>query len=97
MTTSKPQKISLEWVGIGELEAPNFEKMEVYIDGNLIGSAQAAGGNQGCAMGPVISVNNYPSGYELPAGNHIISINATTNDGAYHIGAYYQFSFTLLE
>jgi hypothetical protein len=97
MSTSKPQKISLEWVGIGELEAPNFEKMEVYINGNFIGSAQAAGGNQDCAMGPVTSVNNYPSGYSLPAGNHVISINATTNDGAYHIGAYYQFSFTLLE
>ena len=97
MTTTVAQKIGLDWVGIGELEAPNFEKMQVYIDGNLIGSAQAAGGNLDCAMGPVISVNNYPAGYVLPAGNHIISITATTNDGAYHVGAYYQFSFTLVE
>jgi hypothetical protein len=97
MTTSKSQKISLEWVGIGELEAPNFEKMEVYIDGILIGSAQAAGGNKGCEMGPVNSVNYYPAGYSLPAGNHVISINATTNDGAYHTGAYYQFTFTAVE
>ena len=97
MTTTVAQKIGLDWVGIGELEAPNFEKMQVYIDGNLIGSAQAAGGNLDCAMGPVISVNHYPAGYVLPAGNHIISITATTNDGAYHVGAYYQFSFTLVE
>jgi hypothetical protein len=97
MTTTVAQKIGLDWVGIGELQAPNFETMQVYIDGNLIGSAQAAGGSQGCAMGPVISVSNYPNGYVLPAGNHIISITATTNDGEYHVGAYYQFSFTLVE
>lgn len=97
MTTTKLQKIGLSWIGIGELEAPNFEKMEVYIDGNLIGSAQAAGGNKGCEMGSVNSVNNYPAGYSLPAGNHVIYINATTNDGLFHTGAYYQFTFTSAE
>jgi len=97
MTTTKLQKIGLSWIGIGELEAANFEKMEVYIDGNLIGSAQAAGGSKGCQMGPVNSVNNYPTGYNLPAGNHVISINATTKDGQFHTGAYYQFTFTSVE
>ena len=97
MTTTKTQKVGLSWSGVGELEEPGFENMEVYIDGNLIGKAQAAGGNKGCAMGPVVSVNNYPNGYTLPAGNHAISINATTKDRYYHTGAYYQFSFTLVE
>ena len=97
MTTTKTQKVGLSWSGVGELEEPGFENMEVYIDGNLIGKAQAAGGNKGCAMGPVVSDNNYPNGYTLPAGNHTISINATTKDRFYHTGAYYQFSFTLVE
>lgn len=97
MTTTKLQTIGLSWIGIGELQAANFEKMEVYIDGNLIGSAQAAGGNKGCEMGSVNSVNNYPAGYNLPAGNHVIYINATTNDGLFHTGAYYQFTFTSVE
>jgi sugar lactone lactonase YvrE len=97
MTTTKPQKVGLSWSGIGELEESGFENMEVYIDGNLIGKAQAAGGNKGCAMGPVVSVNNYPNGYTLPAGNHTILINATTKDRFYHTGAYYQFTFTSVE
>jgi hypothetical protein len=97
MTTTKTQKVGLSWSGVGELEAPGYENMEVYIDGNLIGKAQAAGGDKGCAMGPVVSVNNYPNGYTLPAGNHTISINATTKDRFYHTGAYYQFRFTLVE
>ena len=97
MTTTKLQKVGLSWIGIGELEEPGFEKMEVYIDGNLIGSAEAAGGNKGCEMGPVKSINNYPTGYTLPVGNHVISINATTNDRFFHTGAYYQFTFTSVE
>jgi sugar lactone lactonase YvrE len=97
MTTTKSQKIGLSWIGIGELQASNYDKMQVYIDGVLIGSANAAGGGKGCQMGPVISVNNYPSGYNLSAGNHTILINATTQDGLYHTGSYYQFTFSLVE
>lgn len=97
MTTTKSQKIGLSWVGIGEMQDANFEKMQVYINGNLIGSASASGGKKQCQMGPVTSVNNYPNGFFLPAGNHTISINATTNDGWFHKGAYYQFSFTLVD
>jgi len=97
MTTTKSQKIGLIWIGIGELQASNYDKMQVYIDGVLIGSANAAGGGQGCKMGPVVSVNNYPSGYNLPAGNHIITIEATTADGLYHTDSFYQFTFKLIE
>jgi sugar lactone lactonase YvrE len=97
MTTTKSQKIGLSWFGIGEMQASDFEKMQVYINGTLIGSAKATGGNKNCEMGPVTSVNNYPNGFSLPAGNHTISINATTNDGLYHTGSYYQFSFTLVD
>lgn len=97
MTTTKLQKVGLSWIGIGELEEPGFEKMEVYIDGNLIGKAEAAGGDKGCEMGSVKSTNNYPTGYTLPAGNHVISISATTNDRFFHTGAYYQFTFTSVE
>jgi hypothetical protein len=97
MTTTKSQKIGLSWVGIGELQASDYDKMQVYIDGVLIGSANAAGGGQGCKMGPVVSVNNYPSGYNLPAGNHTITIDATTADGLYHTDSFYQFTFELIK
>ena len=97
MTTTKTQKIGLNWVGIGELQASNYDKMQVYIDNVLIGSANAAGGGQGCKIGPVVSVNNYPLGYSLPAGNHSITIEATTADGLYHTGSFYQFTFKLIE
>jgi hypothetical protein len=71
--------------------------MEVFIDGVKIGSATAAGGGQGCKDGPVVSTTAFPDGYLLAPGTHTISINATTNDGAYHTGSYYQFRFKLVD
>jgi len=86
----------MNWMG-NPLRPKNQLLVELRAAEDLGAGALGAVGNQGCAMGPVISVNNYPAGYVLPAGNHIISITATTDDGAYHVGAYYQFSFTLVE
>jgi hypothetical protein len=92
-----PQKIGLLWDGVGELQASNFDMMQVYINGILIGSAHAAGGGQGCADGPVVSTENFPDGFDLPAGDHTIFINATTNDGLFHTNSFYKFKFTLIQ
>jgi hypothetical protein len=31
---------------------------------------------------------------DLPAGEHLIELSASTNDPLYHVGAYWQFDFT---
>jgi hypothetical protein len=95
--TSITQKIGLDWEGIGELQSTNYDKMEVFIDGVKIGSATAAGGGQQCNVGPVISTSEFPDGYILDPGTHTITINATTNDGLFHTGSYYQFKFKLVD
>ncbi len=92
-----PQKIGLSWDGVGELQESDFDMMEVYINGILIGSAHAAGGGQGCKDGPVVSVANFPAGFNLPAGIHTVTINATTNDGLYHTNSFFRFKFTLIQ
>jgi len=88
-----PESIVIEWSGIGELQDPNFEKMLLYIDNDLIGQAQAKGGGLKCQMGPIVSQHFYPDGYPLTVGNHEVKIEVTTNDGLYHVSSYYQFVF----
>jgi hypothetical protein len=87
--------MTVDWSGVGETEAPNFELMSLSVDGMLVGSAHAPGGNQGCGpMGPVVSDPPPPQQVLLTAGEHTLFIDATTNDPLYHVGAFYQFDLS---
>ena len=89
--------MDLDFQGIGELQAPDYEKIEFKLDGVQVARAQAAGGNQGCAMGPVVKTFVTPPPYRLNANtSYTFFIDFTTNDSAYHNGAYYEvdLSFT---
>ena len=87
--------MTVDWSGLGETQAPNFELMSLSVDGVLVGSAHAPGGSQGCApMGPVVSSPPPPQQVMLTTGQHTLTIDATTNDAVYHFGAFYQFGLT---
>ncbi len=87
--------MTVGWSGMGETQDPNYELMSLYVDGLLVGSAHAPGGQQGCAgMGPVVSNPPPPQQVLLTAGPHTLFIDATTNDPLYHFGAWYRFDLT---
>ena len=88
---SSATSLNLNFEGIGELQDANFEKIEFKLNGTLVAKAQAAGGNLGCQMGPVVKtfITNPP--YALAANStNTLFINFTTNDGRYHKNAYYE-------
>lgn len=85
--------MTVNWSGVGETQDPWYDVMSLYVDGNLVGSAHAPGGGQGCAggMGPVVSDPPPPQQVLLHPGAHTLFINASTNDPLYHFGAWYRF------
>lgn len=89
-----PESIIIEWDGLGELQDSNYDKMEVRIDDVLVARANAQGGGKGCAMGPVVSFNNFPGGYPMTQGVHEVKVTVTTNDGLFHVGSFYEFRFS---
>lgn len=93
ITVGKKRVImDLDFEGIGELEASNFELIEFYLDGILIADAHAAGGGLDCtAFGPVVKSYIIPPPYILePNTTHVLYVTFTTNDEYYHVGCYYQ-------
>lgn len=91
--------MSVDFEGIGELQDPNYELIEIYLNDVLIADAHAAGGKLGCQMGPVVKNYIEPSPYMLEANNvYELFIVFTTNDGLFHVGSYYQIDlgFTII-
>ena len=88
--------MTVTWTGMGETEAPAYELMSLYVDGELVGSAHAPGGGLGCegGMGPVVSEPPPPQQKTLEPGEHVLLIDATTHDPLYHFGAWYQFTLS---
>jgi hypothetical protein len=86
--------MTVGWSGVGETQDPGYDVMSLSVDGNLIGSAHAPGGQLGCegGMAPVVSDPAPPQQVVLAAGAHTLTITATTNDPLYHFGAWYQFN-----
>jgi len=90
--------MGLSFSGVGEREAANFEKILFKLDGVQIANANAPGGNQGCAMGPVVQTYQTPPPYLLLAGSvHTLFIDFTTNDGLFHVGSFYEVNLTFVE
>ena len=83
--------LNLDFEGIGELEKPNYELISFNLDGKLIAKAHAAGGNKGCAFGPVIKKYLTPGPYKLlKFSKHKLEVKFTTNDNLFHKNCYYQ-------
>jgi hypothetical protein len=83
--------LNLNFEGVGELKDPDYEIITFKLNGTLVARAQAAGGNKPCYMGPVVKtfITNPP--YTLSANStNTLLIEFTTNDGRYHVGAYYE-------
>jgi len=96
ITVPKAMIMTVSWSGMGETQDPNYELMNLYVDGGLVGSAHAPGGQLGCAggMAPVISDPPPPQQVTLQPGTHVLFIDATTNDPLYHFGAWYRFDLS---
>lgn len=94
----KDVNMGLSFEGVGELQASNYEKITFTLDGQQIARANAAGGNLGCQMGPVVQSYNVPPPYYMEAfSEHTLFIDFTTADNLYHIDAFYEINLTFTE
>jgi hypothetical protein len=88
--------LGLDFTGIGELQQPDYEKIKFILNGGTysnveLANAHAAGGGQGCNMGPVVKTYLVAPPYLLIAGTvYTFKIDFTTNDNLYQVGAYYE-------
>jgi len=87
--------MTVTWSGLGETQSAAFDLMSLFVNDELVGSAHAPGGGQGCApMGPAVSDPPPPQQVLLTAGEHTLFIDATTRDNLFHFGAFYQFGLS---
>jgi hypothetical protein len=94
--TSETYALTLEIVGIAELQDGTFEKMTVSLNGQTVVSATSTDLNQGCAMGPAIFTELVPPPYILPPAVHTFEIVFTTADGLYHVDAFYELNLVFV-
>ena len=88
--------LGLDFLGIGELEAPTYELIKFYLDGVEVANGHAAGGDLECEMGPIVETVLVPGPYLLLANTtYTFFIDFTTNDGLFHVGAYYEVDLSL--
>lgn len=90
--------MGLDFEGLGELQAPQFELIKFYLDTTQVADAHAAGGNLGCQMGPVVKTFTQPPPYLLTANSvHTLLIEFTTADSLFHVGAFYEVNLSFTE
>ena len=94
VTGSDPITLELEFSGIGEAQSAGYDLIKFELDGVVIGDGHAPGGGLGCTSDSV-SVNP-ASPQSLDPGPHTLIIDFTTNDGAYHVDAYYEITVKLI-
>ncbi len=91
---SSPVILEIEFSGIGEAQSAGYDLIRFNLDGIVIGDGQAPGGGLGCVSDSVLV--NPAAPQELAPGAHTLVIDFTTNDGAYHVGAYYEIELKLI-
>jgi hypothetical protein len=90
--------MGLDFDGLGELQAPQFELITFKLDGVQVADAHAAGGNLGCEMGPVVKTFTQAPPYFLAANSvHTLLIEFTTADPLFHVGAFYEVDLSFTE
>ena len=93
---SSPITLELDFSGIGETMAAGYDLIKFELDGVVIGDGHApgGGGDTPCATGPVAVNPAIPQ--SLDPGPHTLIINFTTNDGLFHVDAYYEIEAKLI-
>lgn len=82
--------------GWGELEAEDYDKMTLVLDGSTVGYAHAAGGGSGCHDGPVVFERSGTWPMKFEAGStHSFVLYFTTEDPYFHVTSYYELELTL--
>ena len=94
VTGSESIILELEFSGIGEAQSAGYDLIKFELDGVIIGDGHAPGGGLGCASDSVAV--NPASPQSLDPGPHALIINFTTNDGSYHVDAYYEIKLKLI-
>jgi hypothetical protein len=84
-----PKRLTVHMVGNVERQDYGFEYGEARVNGALVASGGSVGQGLGCAM----TIVNADGSIDLPAGDHLIELYASTNDPLYHVGAYWEFNF----
>lgn len=88
-----PVVLDIDFSGIGEAQSAGYDLIEFKLNGSIIGSGQAPGGGLGCTSD---SVTVIPANQEtLNPGPHSLIIDFTTNDGLFHVDAYYEIKLKL--
>jgi len=92
ISISEPYNLTPDITGLAELQDANFERMEVTLDGTMIATAESRNLDLGCAMGQIDLTVLVSTPILLLPGNHIFEVFFTTNDGLYHVNAFYEFN-----
>ena len=89
-----PITLDIQFSGIGEAQSAGYDLIEFSLNGVIIGSGEAPGGGLGCTSDSV-TVN--PAELQiLNPGAHSLVIDFTTNDGLYHLDAFYKVNLKLI-
>ena len=91
---NNPVMLELDFSGSGEAQSAGYDLIQFKLNGIVIGDGHAPGGGLGCASGPVVVNPAEPQ--LLNPGPHTLIIEFTTNDGSYHVDAYYEIEVKLL-
>ena len=89
LTFDEPRPIFYVLGGLGEELDTSYEKMELRINGELVGRATSQAKNHECSTGPV-SVKYAKNPYLVGPGTHVINLLFTTGDDFDHVGVYYE-------
>jgi hypothetical protein len=88
---SEPCNVYVNVMGNVEQVASGYETLYVFLNGELIASAQSLGQDLHCIMGPPLVTHDVAQPYFLsPNVEHTFTVNFTTVDHTYHEGAYYE-------
>ena len=93
ITGSSPVNLDIEFSGIGEAQSAGYDLIKFILNGEVIGDGQAPGGGLGCVSDSVLV--NPADQQTLEPGSHTQIIDFTTNDGMYHVDAYYEIELKL--
>ena len=94
ITGSSPVSLELDFSGIGEAQSAGYDLIKFILNGEVIGDGQAPGGGLGCVSDSVLV--NPADQQTLEPGSHALVIDFTTNDGMYHVDAYYEIELKLM-
>ena len=85
-----PMRLTINMVGVVERQDFGYEQAAALVNGLPVCTGGSVGEGLGCEMTTVT-----PSGsIDLPPGEHLIELTASTVDPQYHVGAYWEFNFT---